>query len=129
MTRFLLCVFSDLLLTSIQDPESGSQDMDFSSNFEDPVSSQAPQSITGYPASKPGPIGQARTFQSHQPSPVSPLPKDLTEKIKSARQIWETPSMPSVAEHNSAGNSEESSNFHSGFSVADTFKSDSSTFR
>lgn len=91
--------------------------MDFVSSFDD----QATQSEISYSTSKPMPIGPSRTFQQHQPSPVSPsLSKDLTEKIQSVRQVWEK-AMPSVAEQSAVG---EDSNFHTGFT--DTFKTDSS---
>lgn len=68
------------------------------------------------------PIGQNR-FQTHQASPVSPLAKDLTEKIQAVRQVWDKPSMPSVAEQQIPVSSEDSNSFHSGFAV-DSFKTD-----
>lgn len=106
--------------------ESGSSsnaDIAFVSNFDDKP--QSTQPVTTYTnSSKPTPIGQSRNFQSHQPSPVSPLAKDLTEKIQSVRQVWEKPSMPSVAEQSVMNSSEDTSHFHSGFPVSDSFKND-----
>ncbi|XP_021950023.1 uncharacterized protein LOC110847393 isoform X4 [Folsomia candida] len=107
--------------------DSGGNDnreMDFVSSFDDRTDSQTSQSMTSYPTTKPNPIGPNRNFQGHQPSPVSPLAKDLTEKIQAVRQVWDKPSMSSVAEVGGTSTSEDSNNFHSGYTVSDAFKTD-----
>lgn len=99
----------------------------FNDNTTAPTSVTQQPNVQSQPVSKTMPIGQSRSYVSHQPSPISPQAADLNEKVQSVKRIWEMPTMPSVAEQNSVCGSEDNS-FHGGFG-SDSFKGSDSSGR